>query len=71
MYETDCRPVAVFVGVSDTFNQKNINKSTKEALRGLAPLLSQIEKTGLFCKGLHLYSLSIVLMKGKLLLKTL
>lgn len=28
LYETDCKSAAVFVGVSSTFNKKNINKTT-------------------------------------------
>ncbi len=50
VYETDCQSLAVFVGVSNTFNQKNINKSTKEALEDLAPLLSQLKQRGYFVR---------------------
>lgn len=50
VYETDCRSVAVFVGVSNTFNQKNINKTTDEALTDLAPLLSELKEKGYFVR---------------------
>jgi hydroxymethylglutaryl-CoA lyase len=32
VYSTECKSVAVFVGVSNTFNQKNINKTTKDSM---------------------------------------
>src|SRR5262249_44863451 len=32
VYSTDCKAVAVFVGVSNTFNLKNINKTTKDSM---------------------------------------
>ncbi len=50
VYETGCRSVAVFVGVSNTFNQKNINKTTNEALEGLAPLISELKERGYFVR---------------------
>ncbi|MGM0751347.1 MAG: hydroxymethylglutaryl-CoA lyase [Bacillota bacterium] len=50
VYETGCRSVAVFVGVSNTFNQKNINKTTNEALEGLAPLISGLKERGYFVR---------------------
>ncbi|MFC7783454.1 MULTISPECIES: hydroxymethylglutaryl-CoA lyase [unclassified Rossellomorea] len=50
VYETGCRSVAVFVGVSNTFNQKNINKTTNEALVGLAPLISELKERGYFVR---------------------
>ncbi len=50
VYETDCQSVAVFVGVSNTFNQKNINKSTQEALEGLTPLILQLKERGYFVR---------------------
>ncbi|WRP05155.1 hydroxymethylglutaryl-CoA lyase [Rossellomorea aquimaris] len=50
VYETGCRSVAVFVGVSNTFNQKNINKTTDEALEGLAPLISDLKERGYFVR---------------------
>jgi hydroxymethylglutaryl-CoA lyase len=50
VYETGCRSVAVFVGVSNTFNQKNINKTTNEALGGLAPLILELKERGYFVR---------------------
>lgn len=38
--------LAVFVGVSDTFNQKNINCSTSESVAALRPLIQQVKKDG-------------------------
>ncbi|BCB04619.1 hydroxymethylglutaryl-CoA lyase [Bacillus sp. KH172YL63] len=50
VYETGCRSVAVFVGVSNTFNMKNINKTTKEALQGLAPLIGELKDRDYFVR---------------------
>ncbi|RDI41254.1 hydroxymethylglutaryl-CoA lyase [Falsibacillus pallidus] len=48
--ETDCRAVAVFVGVSDSFNKKNINKSTRESMDELKPLIGQLKEKGYFVR---------------------
>ncbi|WP_433742986.1 hydroxymethylglutaryl-CoA lyase [Falsibacillus pallidus] len=48
--ETDCRAVAVFVGVSDSFNKKNINKSTRESMDELKPLIAQLKEKGYFVR---------------------
>ncbi|MEL3972427.1 hydroxymethylglutaryl-CoA lyase [Rossellomorea oryzaecorticis] len=50
VYETGCRAVAVFVGVSSAFNQKNINKTTEEALSDLEPLIAQLKDRGYFVR---------------------
>ncbi|XJZ26118.1 hydroxymethylglutaryl-CoA lyase [Bacillota bacterium Lsc_1132] len=50
VYMTDCREVAVFVGVSSTFNQKNINKTTKESLSELKPIISELKEKGYFVR---------------------
>ncbi|RNF40549.1 hydroxymethylglutaryl-CoA lyase [Planococcus salinus] len=42
--------VAVFVGVSNTFNQKNINKTTAESMEILKPLILQLKKDGIFVR---------------------
>jgi hydroxymethylglutaryl-CoA lyase len=42
--QANCRSVALFIGVSDTFNQKNINKNTKEAVQTLLPLIQQLKQ---------------------------
>ncbi|MEI5907099.1 hydroxymethylglutaryl-CoA lyase [Bacillus spongiae] len=48
--ETDCRSVAVFVGVSNTFNQKNINKSTTDSLLELEPLIDSLKQEHYFVR---------------------
>lgn len=46
--KTSCKSVAVFVGVSNTFNKKNINKSTRESMAELQPLIEELKaKTSL------------------------
>ncbi|XXM74099.1 hydroxymethylglutaryl-CoA lyase [Lysinibacillus sphaericus] len=50
VYETGCRAVAVFVGVSNTFNQKNINKTTEDALNDLEPLINELKERGYFVR---------------------
>lgn len=47
---TECRNVAVFVGVSNSFNKKNINKSTAESLAELKPIISELKDKGLFVR---------------------
>ncbi|WJY28649.1 hydroxymethylglutaryl-CoA lyase [Sporosarcina trichiuri] len=42
--------VAVFVGVSDTFNQKNINRSTDESVEALTPVIEQLKEDGIFVR---------------------
>lgn len=41
---------AVFVGVSNTFNQKNINKSTQESMDALEPLIKDLKVEGKFVR---------------------
>lgn len=50
VYMTDCHAVAVFVGVSNTFNQKNINKTTQDSLRELKPLITELKAKGYFVR---------------------
>ncbi|CAM3873289.1 hydroxymethylglutaryl-CoA lyase [Mesobacillus zeae] len=50
VYDTDCRAVAVFVGVSNTFNLKNINKTTAESLEGLRPAIHELKEKGYFVR---------------------
>jgi hydroxymethylglutaryl-CoA lyase len=50
LYMTDCNAVALFIGVSNTFNQKNINKSTAESLAELLPLVSELKAKGYFVR---------------------
>lgn len=44
------KAVAVFIGVSSSFNQKNINKTTEEALNGLLPHIQDLKKNGIFVR---------------------
>jgi hydroxymethylglutaryl-CoA lyase len=50
VYMTDCKSVAVFVGVSNTFNQKNINKTTEESLEEVLPIISELKAKGYFVR---------------------
>ncbi|MGG1573739.1 hydroxymethylglutaryl-CoA lyase [Fictibacillus sp. NRS-1165] len=45
-----CKSAAFFVGVSDTFNRKNINKSTRESMEELAPLILDLKRKGFFVR---------------------
>ncbi|WP_075617623.1 hydroxymethylglutaryl-CoA lyase [Paenisporosarcina indica] len=48
--EVGARSVAVFVGVSNSFNQKNINKTTAESMQGLKPVIDQLKQQGIFVR---------------------
>ncbi|WP_207308492.1 hydroxymethylglutaryl-CoA lyase [Bacillus timonensis] len=50
LYETNCKAVAVFVGVSDRFNKKNINKTTSESMEELKPLIQELKEKGYFVR---------------------
>jgi hydroxymethylglutaryl-CoA lyase len=50
VYMTDCKAVAVFVGVSNTFNQKNINKTTSESLAEVLPLIAELKEKDYFVR---------------------
>jgi len=50
VYMTDCKAVAVFVGVSNTFNLKNINKTTEESLAELVPLIAELKAKDYFVR---------------------
>jgi hydroxymethylglutaryl-CoA lyase len=50
VYMTDCEAVAVFVGVSNTFNQKNINKSTKDSMEELKPIINELKDKNYFVR---------------------
>lgn len=47
---TSCKNAAVFVGVSDTFNKKNINKTTEESLLELEPIIQDLKEKGFFVR---------------------
>lgn len=42
--------LAVFVGVSDSFNKKNINRSTAESMEALKPLILKLKEQGVFVR---------------------
>lgn len=42
--------VAVFVGVSNSFNKKNINKTTAESTEALKPLIAKLKQDGIFVR---------------------
>ncbi|MBD8003486.1 hydroxymethylglutaryl-CoA lyase [Bacillus norwichensis] len=48
--DTSINAVAVFVGVSNTFNTKNINKPTKESMEELKPIISELKKKNYFVR---------------------
>jgi hydroxymethylglutaryl-CoA lyase len=50
VYMSDCNAVAFFVGVSNTFNQKNINKSTADSMAELKPLISELKEKKYFVR---------------------
>lgn len=50
VYMTDCKAVAVFVGVSNTFNKKNINKTTQESMAELIPVIGELKEKGYFVR---------------------
>jgi hydroxymethylglutaryl-CoA lyase len=48
--DAGARSIAVFVGVSNTFNQKNINRTTDESMDALEPVLAQLKEEGIFIR---------------------
>lgn len=48
--EAGARSVAVFVGVSESFNKKNINRTTAESMEALAPVFSSLKENGIFIR---------------------
>lgn len=42
--------IAVFVGVSDSFNKKNINQTTSESLKALQPVIKQLKEQDIFVR---------------------
>lgn len=44
------KSVAFFVGVSNTFNQKNINRSTSESMAAIAPLIHMLKEQNIFVR---------------------
>ncbi|WP_203332704.1 hydroxymethylglutaryl-CoA lyase [Planococcus beigongshangi] len=48
--EAGAYALAVFVGVSESFNKKNINKSTAESMAALKPLILDLKDRGVFVR---------------------
>ncbi|KUP06279.1 hydroxymethylglutaryl-CoA lyase [Bacillus coahuilensis p1.1.43] len=48
--EMNCKKLAVFVGVSDSFNKRNINKTTSESMKELEPLIRTLKNEGVFVR---------------------
>lgn len=48
--EVGANSVAVFVGVSNTFNLKNINKTTKQSMEELKPLIMKLKEQEIFVR---------------------
>ncbi|AIY05797.1 hydroxymethylglutaryl-CoA lyase [Planococcus sp. PAMC 21323] len=48
--ESGAQSLAVFVGVSNTFNKKNINKTTQESMAALKPLILELKKHHVFVR---------------------
>lgn len=46
----NAKSVAVFVGVSNSFNQKNINKITEESMHELKPLVEKLKQANIFVR---------------------
>lgn len=49
-FASGARHAALFVGVSSTFNKKNINKTTEESLNELTPLIQDLKSKGHFIR---------------------
>ncbi|WP_062357048.1 hydroxymethylglutaryl-CoA lyase [Bacillus kwashiorkori] len=50
LLQTNIKAVAIFVGVSDSFNKKNINRSLKESLQQLAKPVQELKDSGFFVR---------------------
>jgi len=50
VYSTDCKAVAVFVGVSNSFNLKNINKTTQDSMEELKPIIQELKEKNYFVR---------------------
>lgn len=48
--EAGADSVAVFVGVSNSFNEKNINKTTAQSMETLKPLIEKAKQDGIFVR---------------------
>jgi hydroxymethylglutaryl-CoA lyase len=50
IYSTDCKAVAVFVGVSNSFNLKNINKTRQDSMAELKPIIDELKEKNYFVR---------------------
>lgn len=48
--DSGAKAIAVFVGVSNSFNKKNINKTTSESMDALKPLVAMLKEQGIFVR---------------------
>lgn len=48
--EAGAKSIAVFVGASDSFNQKNINRPTKDAVLALEPVIKNLKLQNIFVR---------------------
>ena len=48
--EVGADSIAVFVGVSNTFNLKNINKTTEQSMQDLKPVITKLKEQGIFIR---------------------
>ncbi|KXH80071.1 hydroxymethylglutaryl-CoA lyase [Sporosarcina sp. HYO08] len=48
--EAGAKNIAVFVGVSNTFNRKNINRMTQESINRLRPVIAKLKADGIFVR---------------------
>jgi hydroxymethylglutaryl-CoA lyase len=48
--ESGVKHIAVFVGVSNSFNKKNINKTTEESMIELRPQIEELKRKGYFVR---------------------
>jgi len=50
VYSTNCKAIAVFVGVSNSFNLKNINKTTQDSMAELKPIIHELKEKNYFVR---------------------
>ena len=48
--EAGAESIAVFVGVSNSFNKKNINRTTAESMDALEPVITKLKSDGIFVR---------------------
>ncbi|MED1205261.1 hydroxymethylglutaryl-CoA lyase [Heyndrickxia acidicola] len=48
--EQGAKAIALFVGVSNRFNQKNINKTTRESMKEILPIIKELKQRRIFVR---------------------